>query len=699
MSKTSIALGTQLEAPDGFEHLEAGQRYFFLISAAYVKLVAFVEQPAKKTGKKRSKSCKPPPEVMLISIARAKFEYAVENELIVQCDKQLALPSWCEGAELVDTNSPALKRYKKAKIPHSKRTDALVAQMKPLLDRLKDVLSGDDPIKFVNQHAESCTPKQNQSRFRAAFFIFIAFRQNRNAISYQRHNIGRWSRQGHPGAKCGVKAKGLGALHGFKSTDHPDLVKEVQEGWDTFAQAGRSVAAIYRLTCLHIWNCRSIKDSRGRKRLLRPDGQPFLSPDQFRTVLFKTVGAETIYGTLRGRAYVREEKVPSKGRFSESVANACERTEADGYWLAEIPMAPDGVTPLPALIVVRIICVVTSMLLGIGFSLGGEAGSAYRMALFCMAVPKDFFGSLLGMKIDPESWPSEGLSDDTVTDRGPGSTDSGRAADPSLRPVISGMPPTGFGQGKATIESSNPRKIKVRDRPSFVATTVPLAHLVRREVRRTIAQNDSHDISDRLGPRRIAAADRVTPLDLYRKLKAVGRSDERPCSSIEQAVRAYLTPCKLQVKSNGVYLKFQRYDCPELRATGLLHVAANDELDEPLTIPGFVMDLSVRQVWADVNGRLIMVPAMVAIREDDDQFDISVYELDLLAEKLDEMKADLRTHREAVANEAEAAWSEETGYKATDFRRKSGRVHRGTAKAKRESAAVKQHLSQRRKAA
>lgn len=699
MTAAAIALGTQLEAPQGFEQLEANQRYFFLVSTRKVKLVAFVEQPAKKTGKKRVKASKPPPEVILVSIDRGRFESAVENDLIVPSSVQFEVPSWRQGSGKVDTDSPTLKRYKKCKVSHRARTDAMVAHMQPLLDRLKDVLSDDDPISLVNQHALSCSPKQNQARFRAAFFLFVAFRQNRNAISYQRMNIGRWCREEHPGAKCGVKPKGLGALHGFKSTDHPELAKDVQTGWETFAQLGRSVAKIYRLTCVHIWKCRWVKDNRGRARLHRPSGEPFLSPDQFRTILFKLIGAEEIYRTLRGRSYVREETLPSTGRFSEAVANICERTEADGYWLPEVAMAPDGVTPLPALIVVRIICVVTSMLLGIGFSLGGEAGSAYRMALFCMAVPKDFFASLLGMKISQESWPSEGLSDDTITDRGPGSTEAGRSRDAALRPVISGMPPTGFGQGKATIESSNPRKIKVRDRPSFVATTVPLAHLVRREVRRTIAQNDSHDISDRLGPRRIAAADRVTPLDLYQKLKAVGRTDERPCRSIEQAVRAYLTPCKLQVKSNGVYFRFQRYDCDELRKTGLLNCAANDELGEAPTIPGYVLDLSVRQVWADVGGCLIMIPAMQAMREDDDQFDISVYELDILADKLDEMKADFRTHREAVNVEREAEWSEETGYSAADFRRRSGRVHRGGAKARQEGAAVKEHLASRRKAA
>ena len=287
------------------------------------------------------------------------------------------------------------------------------------------------------------------------------------------------------------------------------------------------------------------------------------------------------------------------------------------------------------------------------------------------------------------------MSDDSIVDRGAARGSAGKARTREGNSAINELPPTGFGQGKATVESTHPRSIEVRDRTSFVLTDIPLLDLVRREVRETVAWNDAQDISGRLGPRRIAAADRVTPLDLYNKLTSVGRNDSRPIA-LDAAIRSYLTEVKLKVKADGVYLLFQRYDSPALRNTGILERVV---LGESFEITGYVLDMAIRQVWADVNGQLIQAKGVLHLREDEQQLDICLSEIELLNQKLQEMQADLRTHRAAVLTEAEAEFSEETGRTSADSRRTAGRPKSGTAEAKSQAAQVKSYLTPSQKKA
>ncbi len=695
MRDRDILLGTQLEAPEGFEQLEKGATYHFLVNAGKVRLLQLIEQPVKLQGRERPKQCRPPDEVVILELGSSKFEWALDHGVIRKCEKQAALPSRCKGLENVEVEARERTRYKKKKASHASRVEKILGHMEPLLADLKGVLTSDDPIAMVNEVARMCKPQQNEQRFRATFFTYIAFNQNRNTLAYQIQKIGKWERIGHPGARCGVKAKGLGALHGFKSTEE-QLVADVRDAWYQFKQLGRSIRKLYRLTCTYKWRCKKVKDGKGRKRLVRPGGEPFLTYDQFYSRLHQLFDSATINRELRGRAWYREEKAPSLGHFSESVANIGEQVEADGYWIQEVSLAPDGVTHLPPIIVVRIICKTSGMRLGIGFSLDGEKGSAYRMAKFCAAVPKTFFCELFGMIIDPDAWPSEGMSDDMIHDRGVGSGPAGQARAANLRPVMSELTPTGFGQGKASVESTNPREITIRDRPSFVETTLPIIELIRREIRETIAWNDAHDISSRLGPRRIGAADRITPLDLYDKLTSVGRNDCRPVP-VKSAIRSHLTEVKLDVKSDGVYLHFQRYDSPALRATGILDRAIDSE--KPVQVTAYMLDMTIRQVWVDVDGELIQVPGKLHLREDEDQLDITYAELALLSKKLDEMTADFRTHREAVLVDAEGEWSEESGHTALETHRTFGKPNRNSEQAQEHAKVLRSYMSPRKRAA
>lgn len=693
-----ISLGTQLIAPDGFEQMRKDVIYVFLVSSAQIgsaRLVHFHEQPQKLMGKgSKAKLQRPPPSVELIGVKRDRFEWAVNHGLIDHAEIQTDLPGRQAALGTVTVESLEEERYKKKVKPHKDRIDRLINHMEPIVSDIRAFLLADDPIAFVNNVARTCLPEQNEARFRASVFLYIAYKQNRNVLAYQVQNVGRWNRNNHPGAKCGVVPNGLGKLHGHTSNDE-QLKNDAIQGWDLYSMPGRNIGKVYRIVCLRTWKCPVVKDGRGRKRFVRLDGEPFMTYHQFYYRVVEHYGLAAMQKTMYGRARYREDKAASKGHFSEAAADICERTEEDGYWVKEVALAADTVTHLPPLIVVRIIDVATSFRLGVGFSLGGESGDAYRMARFCMAVGGDFFCFLFGMQVAFERFPTLGLSADTIVDRGPGQGKSAQARGQAARPVFNEMPPTGSGQGKASVESTNPRSIRMRDRPSFVLTQIPLIDLMRREIRNTIAENDSHDIHPRLGPRRISQADRITPLDLFEKLSAVGRTAAMPISR-DQALREFLTSIPFELRADGVYIDSQRYDSTQLRASGILDRVPSP--DAPL-LKGFQMDMALRYAWVEVRGALIMVAAMLHLREDHEQLFLCAMERRLLNEKLAEMIADFDTHQHAVKGEADEQFHEETGHYMSDSKRLPGKPKRNTKEAREEGKAVKKALTPHRRAA
>lgn len=103
----------------------------------------------------------------------------------------------------------------------------------------------------------------------------------------------------------------------------------------------------------------------------------------------------------------------------------------------------------------------------------------------------------------------------------------------------------------------------------------------------------------------------------------------------DQAVRRWLDPLKFSVKPDGVYLGYQRYYSEQLRATGILDVDKDDA-----EVDGYVVHMCARYAWVEINSKLIMVAAMLPMREDEDQLFLSSLEMRLLQEKVDTMNSD-----------------------------------------------------------
>lgn len=690
----SIQLGTQLGAPEGCGVLCKDTTYYFLWSDAaqeMVHLVYFVQRETRADTEK----CPEPnaaelPWAVRLTLRRQLFENGVRNKAIVPADVQRELPPWLEG-QPTDVEVLDRGRKKAGKILHRDRIERIVTRLNPLIEEYRKILASQDPEREINRYARHCNPKQKESRLRSQFYIYLAFGFNRHALAYRTIRIGRWDRlsEANIGKKFGRNAK-QGRLFGHGSND-PQLRKDVFDGYREWGRPGVRMSEIARNIKVHIWNCREIKDAFGRKQLVQPEGKPTLNNRQIRALIIREFGQDHVHSLRYGSSRLRESQVESLGKFSEAVSNCMERTEADAYTTVEVITSSATGLPLPPLHVVRIRCVTTGMMLGIGFSLGGEVGAAYRMAHFCMAIEKTTFCSYFGLKIEPEEWPVKGLSPELITDRGPGSARTARPALVSAQPAFHTLTPTYSGQSKANIEATNPKNIRIGGAPGHFRSTLSLNDLIKREILRTIRECDSIDISNRITPHLLARLSRPTPLALWCELESMGRTDAIHLPFCD-AVRAYLTPVEFKLGPDGVYLYRQRYDSTALRATGLLKGL---RAKRDLSLTGYLLEMSTRQAWLETSQGLVQVDARLALRESSRQLYVSIQELEEFAALRKQLQDGHAEHADAVKCEYERRFEEATGQVWTASQRQAGRPKRKTPAARKAASATKRVVSPR----
>lgn len=688
----SLKLGTQLETPEGCGALCKGVTYYFLWSSAeqeVVHLVHFVERAfcAESSPLPDSFSSELPWPIRT-TLRRELFETGVRDRAIVPASVQRDLPPWLEG-QPNDVEVLDWKRTKKGKTSHSGRVDRIVERLEPLTKNYRGILTAPDPEREINRYARSCNPKQNESRLRSQFFIYLAFRFNRHALAYRTSQIGRWDRlsEVNYGRKFGRPAK-QGRLYGHGSNNRT-LREDVYAGYRQWGRLGVRFCEIARNIKVHTWACREVRDAFGKKRLVQPQGRPTLNNRQIKDLILRKFGKDHVYEAMYGRNRVREAQVESLGPFTEAVANCMERVEADAYTAVEVIISRATGLPLPALYVVRVRCLTTGMLLGIGFALGAEVGAAYRMARFCMAIDKVTFCSYFGLKIQSEEWPVKGISPELIVDRGPGSGQTAQPALASAQSVFNTITPAHSGQSKATIEASNPKNIRTGDGPGYLQSNQSLNDLIKREILRAIRDCDSINVAARITPHLLTRVSRPTPLALWNELVSIGRTDSIDVP-FHDAVRADLMPVKFKIGADGVYLHGQRYDSAALRATGLLKGLRSTR---DLSLNGYMLAMSIRQGWVETSQGLLQVDARLALREGGEQLFVSIQELEELAALRKQLQDIHGEHADAVKSEYERRFTEVTGHVWTDGQRRSGRPKRRTHAARKAASATKRAVS------
>lgn len=689
----SMHIGVQLVAPNGFEALECGRVYHLLRSDAArerVLLVMFVERLCKpaKNAKTRT-NWHPTPLPVLVSLRRARFERALAEGMIQRLPIQAELPPWQVGLAAARRDSASTPRTLKRS--HAERIDRIVALLAPLLDRLDIILGDDNPDLVINRYARRCDPPQNETRMRLWLYSYLCFGRNRLVLHYATHRLGRWDRLSHPSTKFGRKSAARGAQHGYGSNDAA-MRARILDGYERFAGPGVHMSSIYRATMLKVFGCTFARNRRGRACFIQPDGEPIPNLSQFTYQIDKVYPLRERQYTKYGHARTRNRLVPSMGRYTESVGCLMERVEEDAFWVDEVSEGFLSGSHLPALVVARARCSASGMIVGIGFSLGGERASAYRLMKFCMAISKVKFCKLFGLKISHEEWPSWGLSPHVIDDRGPGSTEKAQSRAPNGRPVIKEITQSYAGQSKAIIESSNPRSVQLEGEPNHVTTRLTIPQLAVREIVRVIRDNATSNAQARCNIAAIASDVEPTPIGVWAYLDKLGRNDSIPMS-FDDAVRGFLTPITLTVKRDGVYYLGQRFDSADLRRTNLLDKAPSGR---QFSTAGYMFDLRLRHLWLEVGHEIIEVDMQLTIRDGADQLYVSAAELDQIAFLRRQRASELRNDKQAVMAEIEDRFEAQAGLPFNNGTRRKGRGQRRSVASKLEARQVIDHLQPKR---
>ena len=628
------------------------------------------------------------PGAHLVSMYRDEFEDAIDEGLILDTGELITLPPWLDAVSknnlsLCDAQRPH------AKILHSNRVENRLLTIAKAIANPKTWMLADDPEYALNQMAREVGC--NETRYRTWVITYVSCSCNQWALHSPWHNIGRWARKLHGGKKFGRPSLANGTRYGHG--EDPDLTEAYYAGYEEYARLGRTLQEVYDLIMVKKLKCKV--GSRGKQKFkifIPPLGQGFYTYDQFRYRLKKNFGLEKIQMDLYGEVRVRTKMAPSKGKYAEHLVNLMEEVEADAFSCAELPRGYlEGSTLQPLKVAVGV-DVLSSMGLGIGFSLGSERREAYRMMLFCMAVPKVYFCSLFGLNICQEDWPSQGLPSCYITDRGPGAVLKLIEEFDDEFPIRE-LALAYAGQSKATVESSNPRKRKTEGKPAYCKSKFTPVKLARKLIWEFIKRTRTRWIEDKIEVIPEMAFVSPDPLSFWNSYDSRGRNDAQ-MMSIDNAVRSFLTPKKFSLKEDGVYLLGRKFNSSALKESGIFQKLKRSPLTV-MQLDGYVMDLCVRHIWVELDGQLHQLEAQLKVGGDNEDLYISLSELEQFSEARAEVNSAFRQHQRAASAEGIIRFEEDTGEDWDSIQRKSGRPKK-TPMAKQEEREAKQQGSQGR---
>lgn len=671
-------IGQQLEVPEGYGPLFKERTYHFLGYREQIAVLAFFEvEPA----------C-----AFLSGVPADVFEAAVLSKAIQPAPCSKSLPPWLGPLEGIDLNG-LRKGGTATNARYESEVDRRLGLIHPLIEQERAILSSPHPEKLINAYARACVPKQNETRLRTWFLAYLAFGKNKWALAPAYKNAGRWERNKHEGAKFGRPSLSKGRKAGHPLTT--EMKVDILDGFDSYAKFGRTFEEVILDIQRKKFHCkaRRVTGISGKKvfELYQPDGLAFPSKWQIRRVVIKALKLRGVHLRLYGREHLRTKKSPSQGKFSELLANLLQRIEGDGYYVDERPTGVVTQDPMPRLCVVRIRCMTSGMIVGIGFSLGAETSEAYLMALFSMAIPKVIFCSLFGIEIEPDDWPSEGLPSWGVNDRGPGSAKRFVEWIGELIPMR-GSTPSQAGQSKATVESSHPRKRNLDGAPTYIQSNKNYVQLAKKEIWRAITDNQTIQSAPRMPPAMLAAKVSPNPIGIWNYLDARMRTDASPIA-FDDAVRTFCSRHEFTVCEDGVYFMNQRYDSDELRET-LIHAKAFK--GGRFKINGYALPLLMRKVWIEVEGRIVPAELHLPILDNKGQCYISVSELAELSQIRAELNSEQEEHRQGARAEMQQRYEDDTGKSWYGGRRRRGSPGKLSQSGREEALETKKVFSRRR---
>lgn len=655
-----MRIGAQIVAPEGWGSLPKDVVVHFLCSDPQSKRVLL----ALFTTKQNLGN----PKVNILTLERRKFEEGLLSDKIVPLDEQSLLPTWLAPLAGIDLTQVDRYRYSGARMSHQERVENRFLHIASAVKDLKTILVAADPEAEINRRAAMCTPPQNESRFRLWFVTYVCFGYDIWTLLPPFHLIGHWNRFDYPETKFGAPSIAYGRTYGNGCSK--EMAEQCVKSYLQRAKLGTPMTEIYEDSMIKDFHCEIVEHPSGLKVYSHRAGAPFPTYWQFRYRVLAAIGIDNIQRTLYGAARHRNRLASSEGRFTEEIANLMERVEADGRYLTERPRGYVDGTTLPPMCIVESRDLLSGKKLGIGFAFGKEHSTAYRMMLFSMAVPKDFFCMLFGVPFIKGEWVNEGLPGHFGIDRGPGARKDLIAELEKSFPIRD-MSPSWSGQSKATVESAHPKSVAIEGEPSFVKSNLTPVELAKREILRLIKFNNTANMEDRFDPDSELAFVPPSPIGLWNHYNALFRNDAQPMR-IDEAVRTFLTPTQFAIREDGVYLGARRFYSEALRESGVLDGKAPGAGDA-ITIDGYVLDMCVRHVWVEVKGRLLLLEAKLRIRGDEETLYLSLEELNQWSEQRRKTQSAFAVHERAASSEYRQRFEADTGKSWDGGRRLPGK--------------------------
>lgn len=660
-----MMVGARIVAPEGYKQFEAGETYHLLRSDSHgnrVRLIWFIDKDKDVSAE-------------LITLSRLEFEEALASGLLVENGRD-DYPRWLEPIQ--NQSIPYLESQRRIpKEKYEQKVDRRYLVISDLVSRLDEVLESEDPNLLINTHAKSYRPHQNAGRVRLWFYSYIVFGFNKWALLPRFHRIGQWDRE--PSTKKLGRPSPKGRKYGYPCT--AEMKAKILSGFLKYKGYYRTQEKIYRAVVTQEFGCAVGKDAR---HFYHPEGMPFPSVTQFKYWLRKMISPDALARELKGAKKARAES-GSVGSFASRLMNLNQRVEFDGYYITEKLSGVTEGSAVDSFCVVRAVCGLSGMVVGIGFAEGRESMDAYRMALFSMAADKVKFCELFGMTIKPEEWPSIGVSGGIVFDRGPGATYD---VEPEIHWLGSiELTPTYSGQSKATVESSHPREKADLEQPTHFHSKLNFVQMARRELMQVLKDNSSSDASGRMTEEMFLSGFIPTPLNIWTYLDSRARN-----SSIgipyEEAIRTFLVKHPVTIHKDAVYFYGRRYRSEELVETNVFDRVARGG---SIKTEAYVLTMCVRHIWLELEGVIYELNSMRTVRTLDGDIDISLSDLIKIDLMRRQAANELAHQRPAIHQHFEDRFKNETGEDWDGGQRKLGRASKGGA-AQRDTADYKRFI-------
>jgi len=641
-----MKIGSRIGFPEGYGGYSKTDLFYLVRNSADTGLVTFVEFIRISTGKKREER-----RARFRWMSRDLFEEGLSSGAIKEVSEPTGLPEWLEKLSGVDLRALELSR-RGAKRSNYQTAEARYMLIAPLLGRQEEILDSKDPEGDIARWTRDNAKDKHPGRITFWFCCCLVFGGNNIAAVYPDFlRNGRWDRKTRDQKTPLGRApnRGSGTYYHVNSSRE----KKIEESYVNNIKPGKKQREIYYDMLRTDFSC-SIEGTGNKRRIVSVVGEPFPTPDQVRHHVGKKLSPRAIDETIYGSSRMENEMTPSRGSYSQGIANVLQKVEGDGWFRKDRLKGPDGKPLSLSFCVVRLIDVASGERVGVGFSLGGERVEAYKVALFCAAIEKAKFCRLFGLDIPPENWNVCGVPSHVDIDRGAGSGSLSREHDsiPWQELARSYM-----RKDKANIESSHPRTIRFQGKPVILDSDLTPVAAAKQEILRVMKENWSADVSSRLTPQMIADSVVPNPANVWRWLEDHGRVSGHHMS-FDDAVRQFLSPVKFTLSRDSLRLVARRFGCS---AQAIMKIRERLRANQQVTLSGYALELCVRYAWVEVEHRLIEVEAELPIFDDATQLYAPLSELENEKRKLAALKLEAKREGAAAEMEYRLLVKQETG--------------------------------------